>query len=67
MNILCGFKPAACSLTLPTIHISLVNKNNKPRTQTERWNDSQNITESWWEFGKVHRGEAARQIRENLC
>jgi hypothetical protein len=66
MNIICGFKPATCSPTLPTMHISLVNKNNKPRTQRQRWNDSQNIRESWWEFGKAHT-RAARQIRENLC
>jgi hypothetical protein len=67
MNMICGFKPAACSPSLPTMHISLVNKNKKPRTQRERWNDSQNVTQSLWEFGKAHRGAAARQIREILC
>jgi hypothetical protein len=48
------------------MHISLVNKNKKPKTQRERWNDSQTMTESWRELGKAHRGEAARPIRDNL-
>jgi hypothetical protein len=60
MNILCGFMPAACSPTLSTRHISPVNTSNKPITQ--RWNDSQNITDAWWVYGKAHREEAARQI-----
>jgi hypothetical protein len=59
MNILCGFTPAACSPSISTRHISPPNTTNQKHK--ERWNDSQNITDTWWEYGKAHREEAARR------